>query len=149
MDQEVNELVRLFQSILHAYSIIERQPRDFGTGSKLHLTELQTISVIGENQGVNMTRLADTMGVTRGAISQTVRKLVTKKLVVRANVKNQKEVNLALSPTGEFVNREYQARMKEVFTFADELYASATPDERDLVKRLFLRIHTNIKNRIR
>jgi len=148
MESEVNELVRLFQSILHAYTIIEKQPRDFGTGSKLHLTELQTISMIGENPEVNMTQLADIMGVTRGAISQTLRKLVTKKLVVRTNVRNNKEVNLQLTDVGQIVRQGYQARMKEVFTFADELYAIATPDERDLVKRLFLLIHSNMKNRI-
>jgi DNA-binding MarR family transcriptional regulator len=148
MDSEVNELVRLFQSILHAYSIIEKQPRDFGTGHTLHLSELQTVSTIGENPGINMTQLADMMGVTRGAISQTVRKLVPKKLVTRTNVRNNKEVNLGLTEVGQFVRQEYQSRMKEVFTFADELYASATQDERDLVKRLFLLIQTNMKNRL-
>ena len=148
MDSEVNELVRLFQSILHAYSIIEKQPRDFGTGHTLHLSELQTVSTIGENPGINMTQLADRMGVTRGAISQTVRKLVPKKLVTRTNVRNNKEVNLGLTEVGQFVRQEYQSRMKEVFTFADELYASATQDERDLVKRLFLLIQTNMKNRL-
>ncbi len=148
MESEVNELVRLFQSILHAYSIIEKQPRDFGTGQTLHLSELQTISMIGENPETNMSQLADLMGVTRGAISQTVRKLVAKRLVVRTNVRNNKEVNLGLTDVGQFVRQEYQLRMKEVFTFADELYASANPDERDLVKRLFLLIQANMKKRL-
>ena len=148
MGTEVNELVSLFLSILHTFSIIEKKPWDLGTGSKIFLTEIQTVSMIGENPNVNMTQLADIMGVTRGAISQTVRKLVTKKLVVRTNARNNKEVNLALTSFGQMVSDTYQTRMKEVFTFADELYASATPVERDLVKRLFLRIHSNMKNRI-
>ena len=148
MGSEVNELVNLFQSILHAYSIIERQPRDFGFGSTVHLSELQTVSMIGENPNVNMTQLAEIMGVTRGAISQTVRKLVAKKLVSRTNVRNNKEVNLSLTDLGEMVWSSYQTRMKEVFTFADELYDNATPPERELVKRLFLQIHRNMKNRL-
>ncbi|MFA5815238.1 MAG: MarR family transcriptional regulator [Bacteroidales bacterium] len=148
MGTEVNELVSLFLSILHTFSIIEKKPWDLGTSSKIFLTEIQTVSMIGENPNVNMTQLADIMGVTRGAISQTVRKLVTKKLVVRTNARNNKEVNLALTSFGQMVSDTYQTRMKEVFTFADELYASATPVERDLVKRLFLRIHSNMKNRI-
>lgn len=148
MGSEVNELVQLFQSILHAYSIVEKQPRDFGTGNTLHLTELQTLSMIGENSDSNMSRLADLMGVTRGAISQTVRKLVTKKLVVRTNVRNNKEVNLRLTELGQIARQGHQNKMKEVFTFAEELYSSATPAERDLVKRLFLLIHRNMKNRL-
>ena len=148
MNSEVNDLVRLFQSILHVYTIFEKQPINFGTGSKVYITEIQTVSVIGENPNTNMTQLAEIMGVTRGAISQTVRKLIAKKLVVRINSRNQKEINLGLTEFGQMVSESYQTKMQEVFTFADELYASATPAERDLVKRLFLRIHSNIKNRI-
>ncbi|MCX6225655.1 MAG: MarR family transcriptional regulator [Bacteroidia bacterium] len=148
MGTEVNEMVKLFLSILHAFSIIEKKPWEFGTGSKIYLTEIQTVSMIGEHPDENMTQLADIMGVTRGAISQTVRKLVIKKLVVRTNTRNQKEINLGLTDFGRLVSEAYQARMKEVFTFADELYALATPAERELVKRLFLRIHSNMKSRI-
>jgi DNA-binding MarR family transcriptional regulator len=148
MNSEVSELVRLFQSILHVYTVFEKQPIKFGTDSKLYVTEIQTVSVIGENPTANMTQLAEIMGVTRGAISQTVRKLVAKKLVVRTSSRNQKEINLGLTDFGRLVSESYQTKMKEVFAFADELYASATPAERDLVRRLFLRIHSNIKNRI-
>lgn len=149
MGSEVNELVRLFLSILHMFSMIEKKPWNLGTGSKIYLTEIQTVSMISEHPDVNMTQLADIMGVTRGAISQMVRKLVAKKLVIRTNVRNQKEINLGLTDLGWVVSHAYQDRMKEVFTFADELYDSATPGERDLVKRLFLRIQSNMKNRIR
>jgi DNA-binding MarR family transcriptional regulator len=148
MNREVNELVRLFQSILHVYTLFEKQPIHFGTGTKVYVNEIQTVSVIGQNPNANMTQLAEIMGVTRGAISQTVRKLITKKLVVRINSRNHKEINLRLTDFGQLVSESYQAKMKEVFAFADELHASATPAERELVKRLFHRIHANIKNRI-
>jgi DNA-binding MarR family transcriptional regulator len=148
MGTQVNELVRLFLSILHMFSMIEKKPWEFGTGTKVYLTEIQTVSMIGENPQMNLTQLSESMGVTRGAISQTVRKLVTKKLVLRTNARNQKEVHLELTEFGWMVSHAYQARMKEVFDFADELYASATPDERKLVERLFLQIHRNMKNRL-
>lgn len=148
MGNEVNELVNLFLAILRTFSIIEKKPWDLGTGSKVYLTEIQTVSMISEHTDVNMTQLADLMGVTRGAISQTVRKLVAKKLVVRTNSRNQKEINLGLTDFGIMVSHAYQARMTEVFTFAYELYASASQAERDLVHRLFLRIYSNMKNRI-
>jgi DNA-binding MarR family transcriptional regulator len=148
MGTEVNDLVKLFLSILHMFSVIEKKPWDFGTGSKVYLVEIQTVSVIGEHPDINMTQLADMMCVTRGAISQTVRKLVAKRLVIRTNNRNQKEINLGLTEFGQTVSKAYQSRMQEVFTFADELYASATPAERDLVNRLFLQIHRNMKNRI-
>ena len=148
MGTDVNDLVKLFLNILHSFSMIEKKPWNFGTGSRIYLAEIQTVSAIGENPDANMSKLAEIMGVTRGAISQTVRKLVAKKLVVRTNTRNQKEINLGLTDFGMIVSDAYQARMKEIFTFADELYLSAKPAERELVRRLFQRIHTNMKSRI-
>jgi DNA-binding MarR family transcriptional regulator len=149
MAAEVNELVSLFLEILRMFSVIEKQPWESGTGKKVYLAEMQTIAMIGENPEINMTRLADHMGVTRGAISQVIRKLVAKKLVVRTNHRNQKEINLGLTDSGLMVHNFYLARMREVFTFADELYATASPADRELVKRLFVQIQANMKNRIK
>lgn len=148
MRTEVNEFVKLFMSLLHMFSIIEKKPWDFGTGSRIYLAEIQAVSVIGEHPSANLTRIAEMMGVTRGAISQTVRKLVAKKLAIKTSTRNQKEINLVLTDFGRLVSNAYQDRMKEIFDFADELYAAATPAERELVKRLFVRIYANMKNRI-
>ena len=134
MAAEVNELVTLFLEILRMFSVIEKQPWESGSGGKVYLAEMQTISMIGENPEINMTQLADHMGVTRGAVSQVIRKLAAKKLVVRTNHRNQKEVNLGLTESGRIVHDFYRARMREVFTFADELYTSASPADRELVK---------------
>jgi DNA-binding MarR family transcriptional regulator len=148
MGTEVNDLVKLFLSILHSFSMIEKKPWEFGTGSKVYLAEVQTVAMIDSNPHANMSQLAEFMGVTRGAISQTVRKLVAKKLVIRTNARNQKEINLGLTEFGLKVSQAYRERMQEIFTFADELYATAKPEERELVKRLFLLIHSNMKNRL-
>jgi DNA-binding MarR family transcriptional regulator len=148
MASDVNELVRLFMSLLHMFSIIEKKPWELGSGHKVYLAEVQAVAVIGEHPDANLTRIAEIMNVTRGAVSQTVRKLVAKNLVVRTQSRNQKEITLGLTDIGEKVRAAYQDRMKEVFDFADALYAAATPAERDLVRRLFLQIHKNMKSRI-
>ena len=86
MNPEVARMVAMFMNILHTYSIIEKKPRDYGIGIKLTLSEVQIITQIGDNPGVNLTQLADITCVTRGAISQMMVKLAGKKLVVRAVV---------------------------------------------------------------
>jgi len=54
--------------------------KDFGTGVMLYRAEIHTIRAIGDNPGINVTKLAESMGITKVAISQTVNKLVRKKL---------------------------------------------------------------------
>ena len=76
MKSELQTLIDLFLKILHLYSVIGRKPKDYGTGDLLYIAEIHTITMVGNNHQINMTQLAEIMGVTRGAISQTIRKLV-------------------------------------------------------------------------
>ena len=116
MNSDLQQLIDLFLKILHLYSIIGRKPKDYGTGDLLYFTEVHTITVVGKNDGVNMTRLAEIMGVTKGAISQTIRKLVHKNLIVKTNNTNRKEINLKLSGKGRKVLKAQASFQKEIFS---------------------------------
>ena len=149
MNNELQDLIDLFLKILHLYSIIGRKPKDYGTGDLLYFTELHTITVVAKNREINMTQLAEIMGVTKGAISQTVRKLVNKNLILKSNITNRKEVNLKLSDKGMIVYRSQESFQKEIFTFAETLYERACPKDRIMVKRLFIAISSNMEERVK
>jgi DNA-binding MarR family transcriptional regulator len=149
MENQLQKLIDQFLNILHLYSVINRKPKDYGTGDLLFFTEIHTISMVGKNREINMTRLADLMGVTRGAISQTIRKLVGKGLIVKSNTTNRKEVNLRLSEKGMIVYRGQESFQNEIFTFAGSLYESADEEDIQLVDRLFNAICNNMQERVR
>jgi DNA-binding MarR family transcriptional regulator len=148
MNNELQTLIDLFLKILHLYSVIGRKPKDYGTGDLLYLAEIHTITMVGKNREINMTQLAELMGVTKGAISQTIRKLVTKDFITKANTTNRKEINLKLSEKGLIVYKGQESFQKDLFTFAGSLYEKATAQERDLVKRLFVAISNNMQDRV-
>jgi DNA-binding MarR family transcriptional regulator len=149
MEDQLQPLIDQFLNILHLYSVINRKPKDYGTGDLLFFTEIHTISMVGKNREINMTKLADLMGVTRGAISQTIRKLVSKELIVKSNTTNRKEVNLRLSEKGIMVYRGQESFQKEIFTFAGSLYEKAKAEDIQLVGRLFNAICSNMQERVR
>lgn len=149
MTNELQTLIDLFLKILHLYSVIGRKPKDYGTGDLLYVTEIHTIAMVGTNKEINMTQLADMMGVTKGAISQTIRKLVHKNLIIKSNITNRKEFSLKLSEKGNIVFKGQESFQKELFTFARTLYNSASPEDRELVKRLFLAISSNMESRVK
>ena len=149
MENELQSLIDQFLKILHLYSVIGRKPKDYGTGDLLYFTEIHTISMVGKNKEVNMTRLADIMGVTRGAISQIIRKLVTKNFIIKSNTTNRKEINLRLSEKGQIVLKGLESFHHEIFTFAGSLYESATKEDIELVKRLFNAIIENMQERVK
>ncbi len=145
MDPELRSMIDTFLKILHAYSAIEKKPKDLGTGDLLYVTEIHAISTIGKNPEINLTQLADMTGVTRSAISQTVKRLISKRYIARYNTRNKKEINLRLSDKGYLIFQAHIAFEKEIFAFAEKLYENARPEERDLVSRLFAAIYENIR----
>ena len=149
MKSELQELIDLFLKILHLYSVITRKPKDYGTGDMLYFTEVHTITMVGKNREVNITQLADLMGVTKGAISQTIRKLVSKDLIIKSNTTNRKEVNLRLSEKGMTVLEGQESFQVDLFTFAGTLYEKAGQQDVELVRRLFMAISENMQYRVR
>ena len=149
MNKELETLIDLFLKILHLYSIINKKPKDYGTGDLLYFTEIHTITMVGKNKKINVTRLAETMGVTKGAISQTIKKLVSKNLILKTNLHNRKEVNLKLSEKGRLVYKGQKSIQKDIFTFAATLYKRGSPEQRELVRLLFVEIIANMQMRVK
>lgn len=149
MNSELQFLIDQFLKILHLYSVISRRPVDYGTGDLLYFTEIHTITTVGKNREMNMTHLAEKMGVTKGAISQTIRKLESKNLVLKSNSNNKKEFNLKLSEKGQVAYKGQMSFQREIFTFAETLYEKGTVQNRELVEGLFEAIIHNMQERVK
>jgi len=149
MNTELQFLIDQFLRILHLYSVISRRPADYGTGDLLYFTEIHTISTLGKNKEINMTRLAEKTGVTRGAVSQTIRKLVSKNLVVKSNTNNKKEFNLRLTEKGQVAYNGQRSFHREILTFAETLYEKGSLRDREMVTGLFEAIIYNMKQRLK
>jgi DNA-binding MarR family transcriptional regulator len=145
MHEELHSIIDLFLRILHLYAAMDKKPRDFGTGDLLYVSEIHAIHYISRNPEINITRLAELSGVTKGAISQTVKRLVSKRYIARYKVKNNKEVNLRLSDKGYLINQHYEEFEKERFVFAEKLYENASVEDIALIRNLFGIIYENMK----
>jgi DNA-binding MarR family transcriptional regulator len=145
MNAELEAIIDNFTRILHIYSVIDKKPKDFGTGDRLYVSEIHAIYIVGRYPEINMTQLAELSGVTKGAISQTVKRLSGKRYIAKYKIRNNKEVNLRLSDKGYVIYQHYLNFAKERFVFAEEIYRNASKDDIDLVKRLFAVIYENMK----
>ena len=145
MNEELHSIIDLFTRILHLYSVIDKKPKDFGTGDLLYVSEIHAIHYIGGNPEINMTQLAEISGVTKGAVSQIVKRLVRKQYIALYKTKNKKEVNLRLSDKGYIINQQYEKFEKERFVFAEKLYENASREDITLIRNLFTIIYENMK----
>ncbi len=94
----LDETAEIMERIIHLYIQHEKKPRYYGTDDKLTRAEIHTINMIGQNTGINITDLSQLRGITKGAMSQMIYRLV-KKGYVSKNVSEQSDSEVALSLT--------------------------------------------------
>ncbi len=107
------ELAWLMERIIHKYIQYEKIPQQYCDGLVLTQPEIHTIAIIGDNEGINITALAKTRGITKGAASQMIYKLRDKGLVEkRVSPDSDAELNLFLTEMGKKAREEHLNRHK-------------------------------------
>lgn len=106
--KDYRELSRLMERTIHKYIQMEKKPREYG-GTMLSQAEVHTLAIIGDYPDINVTRVAALKGITKGAASQMIYKLVDKKLIVKTvSPKSDTEVCLNLTSLGKIVYEAHQ-----------------------------------------
>ncbi|WP_406657237.1 MarR family winged helix-turn-helix transcriptional regulator [Methanolobus sp. ZRKC2] len=103
-DPEVvaGEIVDTLVRVINKASSIEKDPVDIGHGILLHPSEIHLIDMAGRFPDESVSQLASRLGITKGAVSQTAKKLEEKGYLERANKENDKKtIVLKLTGYGE------------------------------------------------
>ncbi len=96
------ELRGAFIRIVAKYQTLEKLPQDYGIGEVLHPSEIHAVEMIGKNPGANVTGLAESLGITKGAVSQVLKRLENKGIVVKyKDPRDEKAVLVGLTKRGK------------------------------------------------
>jgi DNA-binding MarR family transcriptional regulator len=88
--------------VINKFNRFEKVPMNFGIEEMLFPSEIHTIEAIGKSNWINVTQLAETLGITKGAASQMITKLAQKKFVKKIKIpRSEKETFLELTPKGQ------------------------------------------------
>jgi len=99
--------MHLFLRIVRTYNSLEKLPAKHGSKHDLYHSERHILDVIGDNPAMNVSELAAVLGVTKGAISQVVRKLESKGFAQRFKKStNDKEVFIELTKAGRDIHQQ-------------------------------------------
>jgi DNA-binding MarR family transcriptional regulator len=74
-------LVEKFMGIVRRTAELENRPWHFGTTETLYRSEIFLLELIGDQEGIGVTDAANLLGITKGAVSQTLKKLDAKGLM--------------------------------------------------------------------
>ena len=135
------ELSWAFERAFHKYAAYENQPRDFGTGFPLTQNEIHAVVVVCENEGMSLGELARSRGVTKGAMSQLVSRLVKKGLIVK-EVAGHSASYISLTPT-ELGRKAYENHTRAHKTMGkiidQELFSDMSEGEMKRIAQKFKR----------
>ena len=104
------ELMKLFVKYMEKQEILSKLTED----EKLHgynYSEIHTIAAIGDLENPNVTQIANSMNVTRGAISKITKKLLEQNLIESYQRDgNKQKIFFRLTESGQFLYDEHAKR---------------------------------------
>ena len=99
--RDYSEMTSLMERVIHKYTQWEDKKRTYGTDLPLSKAEIHTIAAVGSHPNINITSLAERLGITKGAASQMIYKLVDKGIVEKkVSPDSDTEVVLNLTENG-------------------------------------------------
>ncbi len=100
--KSVHTLFSKFEGLVALANRLERMPRRFGTDETVSSAEMHLLELIGENPGCSVTDLAGLKGITKGAVSQSLKRMEAKGLVRKTeSPENLSRCRVLLTGKGE------------------------------------------------
>ena len=132
---EYEKLMHILDEVLTKMELLHAPSRDFGTGIPIYRKEIHTLQAIGRHPKINITALAEYMGVTKGAVSQTVAKLIKKGMVRKQYAKgSKKEVILELTDLGWVGFHNHEKFHMDMFNVAQEHFGNQLKKKIEMFK---------------
>lgn len=107
--KKASQFARQFFDMVHQFEQFDRVARRFGTETVLSLAEIHLIDYIGDHEGCCGNDVAEGLGISKGAVSQTLQNLLKLNLVARKpDEKNKSRLLLSLTLSGQTAYREHK-----------------------------------------
>jgi len=117
---------------------LERHPRTFGSAGSLTPSEIHTIDAIGTEKGIIMSELADRLGVTKGAVTQLVKRLEVKNLIIRtSHPADSRSIILSLTDKGKIA---YEAHKQLHLDFYQHLNNILSQEEIEIFDKAIVKL---------
>lgn len=107
--ETLNKNAEILYNFVSLYDGYEKEPRDYGTGELINMVEVHTLTIIEENPGITNNEVAKMWSRTKGAASQTVKKLEERGHIYREKCSDDKRtVHLYVTESGKILSEAHK-----------------------------------------
>lgn len=115
--------------LINKYNQKTKTAKRYGTEDLLYSAEVHMIEIIGSYETITTTKLAQVLGITKGAVSQVTHKLLEKNLIKKqVSGEKRNETPILLTDKGKVVYLYHQTMHKTMFDKID-LILSDLPED--------------------
>lgn len=123
--------------LINKYNQKSRKAKTYGTEDLLYPAEVHMLDVIGAHMKVTTTKLAEILGITKGAVSQTTNKLLSKGLIEKNNSKERtNEVYITLSESGKQIFDFHREKHADMQKRIHEVIEDLSPESVEAIKQI-------------
>jgi len=146
-DANIHTIHERFKTVVELAVRLEQAPRHFGTDERLTSTEIHLIEIIGDNDETDsVTDLSKTLGVTKGAVSQNLKKTEKKGLTIKiADPENNSRSIVKLTSKGKtayYAHKHWHETMDGGF---HDYYMNLKPEKIEFLNEFLGKVETFIK----
>lgn len=134
-------MARKLLNVIARFNETDRKARNFGTDTVLHLSEIHLIECVGDHGGLCVSEIACARGVTKGAVSQTLKRLESKHFVRKSpDPANRSRTVVSLTEKGKTAYAEHRRYHERLAALVARSLEEDTPDERKAVSAFLDRL---------
>jgi DNA-binding MarR family transcriptional regulator len=133
------DLTEKLQTILNQLLFLERKNLLKSEDITLYPSEIHLLLVVSRDQPSNATRMAEKLGVTKGAVSQTLTRLEKKGILIKnKDPYNKNELTVSLTPAGQRAYDQFEAMRLSLSNRFESCFADFSASEREIIYRFLL-----------
>ena len=139
---------KLIVDSANLYQNILVLPQNFNVSSRsysLFPSELKALDMIGRFPEINLTQLANKIGISKSAISKCTSKLLEKSLIKKEkSAVNTREVVFTLSEDGQSIFSQLGSAHTDLFKPVNEVIENLSSQEIDELQRIFSDFYSSL-----
>lgn len=130
MQDDRKKICELFINVISEFYENDSRAKTFGTDTELYHSEIHMLQCIEDNPGLHISGIARIMCITRGAASQTVKRLERKQMIVKeSNPDDNKKLILHLTRKGKTAYSNHKNAHEKYDSIIGEILSHAEPDQ--------------------
>lgn len=141
MGQREQKILELTQLVGNRFILLDKKLFFQHEGLNLHASEIHLMQVVADYPEINATGMAQKLGITKGAVSQTLKRLEQKGAVRKqSDPYNKNELTVSFTELGQEALRAFWVRndgiWREYTAFLEEMSETESSTVAEFLRRL-------------